>query len=343
MPLFVDLGAHLVRVVTTGMGAAGTGQLDCEFVLRIEVVPTASRLPAYFLTPASVDPLAPVGAGQALALSIGAWLDSSGRVVGVTGAGGGALPSWLSFNASSAVLSGAPPDPIPCGSNVVEVVFGGSGDAIVETLTLALVVVRGGAPSSPTCAHQCPPGQYSPSPSAPACVGCPPGRFGAGVGLTTALCSGACALGFTCPAGSTSPEGGARVVRAPTFSPPQLLAALPTIRGAYGCDANRDGRLDVFTASLNHPVGSEVRWLHSTSTAPLNFTAFELPTGAAVGARSVVAADLDRDGDIDAITAHQYEGTVAWFENTGAPSFVARTVATGVLGAWAVFAADVDR
>src|SRR5215510_8207667 len=60
---------------------------------------------------------------------------------------------------------------------------------------------------------------------------------------------------------------------------------------------------------------------------------------------SVVAADIDGDGDLDAVSADASSHVVRWHENNGAtpPVWTTRTIATGVIGAYSVFAADVDR
>ena len=44
----------------------------------------------------------------------------------------------------------------------------------------------------------------------------------------------------------------------------------------------------------------------------------------AEGARSVYAADVDGDGDVDALSASYTDDTVAWYENDGSQSFTRR-------------------
>ncbi len=65
------------------------------------------------------------------------------------------------------------------------------------------------------------------------------------------------------------------------------------------------------------------------------------------GAQSVVAADLDGDGDVDALSAWKYQGLAfnAWSENTdGAGNFGKQQVIStrGTLQGLSVFAADMD-
>ncbi len=62
------------------------------------------------------------------------------------------------------------------------------------------------------------------------------------------------------------------------------------------------------------------------------------------GARSVVAADIDGDGDLDAVAASQDDSRVRWFENTAgnASAWTTHLIATRNVASWAV-TADVDR
>jgi hypothetical protein len=62
------------------------------------------------------------------------------------------------------------------------------------------------------------------------------------------------------------------------------------------------------------------------------------------GARSVVAADIDGDGDLDAVAASQDDGRVRWFENTAgnATAWTAHQIGVRSTASWAV-TADVDR
>lgn len=73
------------------------------------------------------------------------------------------------------------------------------------------------------------------------------------------------------------------------------------------------------------------------------FTAASPPLSTtADGASSVYAADVDRDGDLDAISASFNDGTIAWYQNTGNKTFTTHIIETNAPGAYNVHAADVD-
>ena len=61
-------------------------------------------------------------------------------------------------------------------------------------------------------------------------------------------------------------------------------------------------------------------------------------------ARSVHAADVDGDGDIDILSASFVDDKIAWYENTdGLGNFGAQqTISTNADAAISVYAADVD-
>jgi hypothetical protein len=62
-----------------------------------------------------------------------------------------------------------------------------------------------------------------------------------------------------------------------------------------------------------------------------------------MGARSLVAGDLDGDGDVDLVSASSTDNTVAWYENYGGGSFSAkRKITYDAKGARIVTLGDVD-
>ena len=59
--------------------------------------------------------------------------------------------------------------------------------------------------------------------------------------------------------------------------------------------------------------------------------------------RSVFGADLDGDGDLDALCASSNDDKLTWFENLGQGSFGGQQLIANVNGAWGVDAADLDQ
>ena len=72
-----------------------------------------------------------------------------------------------------------------------------------------------------------------------------------------------------------------------------------------------------------------------------NFTEQIIST-TANGATSVFAADVDGDGDMDVLSASQFDNKIAWYENNGSQNFTEQIISTSTDGARSVFAADVD-
>ncbi len=69
----------------------------------------------------------------------------------------------------------------------------------------------------------------------------------------------------------------------------------------------------------------------------------EIPiTSSADQARWVQGVDLDRDGDMDAVSASFGDDTIAWYENDGAEGFTRHVIASNAVQARAVLARDVD-
>ena len=60
------------------------------------------------------------------------------------------------------------------------------------------------------------------------------------------------------------------------------------------------------------------------------------------GARSVYAADVDCDGDMDVLSASRFDSKIAWYENDGSESFTEHVISTSADGATSVYAVDVD-
>ncbi len=112
-------------------------------------------------------------------------------------------------------------------------------------------------------------------------------------------------------------------------------------RAAYAADIDGDGDLDLMSVSA---ADSQVAWYENNGARPPQFIPHTI-SRAMFGARTIAAADLDGDGDIDILTAAEYGHSIVWFENLGGspPAFAANTIATNAWGVNALFAGDADQ
>lgn len=115
-------------------------------------------------------------------------------------------------------------------------------------------------------------------------------------------------------------------------------------------DLNGDGATDVAAASFSD---NKVAW-HQQVPAPADppgqpptWISRTVSTGV-TGASSIVAADIDLDGDVDLIAAAFSTNRIIWFENTpGAmpelpPVFIERTITSSAPGVIALHAVDAE-
>jgi hypothetical protein len=115
-------------------------------------------------------------------------------------------------------------------------------------------------------------------------------------------------------------------------------------RSVFAADLDGDGMKDVVYASSVRAGGSKIAWHRNTGDG---FADQKIITNKIRGARSVHAADLDADGDMDLLAGFSELGLdigqLAWFENTGGGSFSdSQVISSGVRGVNAVSTADLD-
>ena len=124
----------------------------------------------------------------------------------------------------------------------------------------------------------------------------------------------------------------------PTFTAHTITTSADGAHSVYAADVDGDGDMDVLSASL---YDDKIRWYENDGQTNPSFTTHEI-TDQADGARSVYAADVDGDGDMDVLSASSNDNTVRWYENDGAESFTAHEITTSADGVHSVYAVDVD-
>ena len=126
----------------------------------------------------------------------------------------------------------------------------------------------------------------------------------------------------------------------PSWTASNIATSADGATSVFVADMDNDGDMDILSASY---VDDTIAWYENDGAANPSWTASDIATDAD-GAFSVFAADMDNDGDMDIISASQYDNTIAWYENDGAadPSWTASDIATSADGARSVFAADMD-
>jgi hypothetical protein len=108
----------------------------------------------------------------------------------------------------------------------------------------------------------------------------------------------------------------------------------------YACDVDRDGDVDVIGAGAGN---NTIAWWRNDGGNPIVWTAQTIGTGFN-GARSVHAADLDGDGDIDVVGAALLSNEIAWWRNDGGNPIVWTkfVISNTFAGAHMVRTCDVD-
>lgn len=111
----------------------------------------------------------------------------------------------------------------------------------------------------------------------------------------------------------------------PAFTENVATAAGDGPLSVFAVDFDGDGDTDLISSSF---FDNLVRWYENDGADPPTFTPHDVFTGTA-SHRSVFAADIDSDGDIDILSASFDDDTVWFHENDGSsrPNFTAHAVA----------------
>lgn len=99
--------------------------------------------------------------------------------------------------------------------------------------------------------------------------------------------------------------------RGAAFAERIIASDMPHAKSVYATDIDRDGDTDVLAAAAESGV---VALYENKRGAPPSFVA-HLVTADALGAHSVIAADIDKDGDSDVLTAAREANSILLFPN----------------------------
>jgi VCBS repeat protein len=97
----------------------------------------------------------------------------------------------------------------------------------------------------------------------------------------------------------------------PRFTTHLVSTTADFATSAYGADLDGDGDLDLLSSSY---FDNSVAWYENDGGSPPSWTERAVSTNAP-GARSVFAADLEGDGDMDVVAATQNDAKVVWHVN----------------------------
>ena len=97
----------------------------------------------------------------------------------------------------------------------------------------------------------------------------------------------------------------------PRFTTRLVSTTADFATGVYGADLDGDADVDLLSSSF---FDDTIAWYENDGASPPSFTRHTVST-TADGARSVFAADLDEDGDMDVLSASQNNAEVAWHVN----------------------------
>jgi len=118
----------------------------------------------------------------------------------------------------------------------------------------------------------------------------------------------------------------------------------------YAADLDGDGDLDVLSAGavggwFEFPGSGEIAWYENDGSGRFGSPQV-ISTVLDGGSYYVRAADLDGDGDLDALSASRADGQIIWYENDGTGRFISQRVVSalggGGLSVYTVCVADPD-
>lgn len=121
-----------------------------------------------------------------------------------------------------------------------------------------------------------------------------------------------------------------------------ISSAVNEGQGVTVADVDNDGDLDIISASSGDNTIAVFKNLDKGIFCEIK----EIVDDNAVGARTVIASDLNGDGWIDLASASKDDDTVAWYPNDGTGHFpikIAISIGDESKGAYSLVAADIDK
>eukprot|EP00613_Pedinella_sp_CCMP2098_P018184 CAMPEP_0171771212 /NCGR_PEP_ID=MMETSP0991-20121206/53935_1 /TAXON_ID=483369 /ORGANISM="non described non described, Strain CCMP2098" /LENGTH=604 /DNA_ID=CAMNT_0012376459 /DNA_START=367 /DNA_END=2178 /DNA_ORIENTATION=- len=94
----------------------------------------------------------------------------------------------------------------------------------------------------------------------------------------------------------------------PTFMEHVIFDDADYAAYVFAIDINHDGNVDVLSASRND---DKIRWFESSGGASPAFTEHVI-CSSADGARSIYAIDMNHDGNVDVLSASEYDDKIRW-------------------------------
>ncbi len=125
------------------------------------------------------------------------------------------------------------------------------------------------------------------------------------------------------------------------FGPKQLISTIDNGWSIFAADIDGDGDNDLLSAPGSSST-YKIYWFENTDGLG-SFSAEKTISSTAYGARSIYAADIDGDNDMDLVLGTENDNKVTWFENTdGLGGFVLKQVLSSDVDAKSVKVADID-
>jgi hypothetical protein len=123
------------------------------------------------------------------------------------------------------------------------------------------------------------------------------------------------------------------------FTERTVVSGLTQVTIIHVADINGDGDMDVLGVDSTL---DDIFWYENDGSPSDGGWTQHMLSASFTGARSVYAADIDTDGDLDILGAARDTNIIAWWENDGSESFPYHAVDGDFAGAVDVYAIDID-